>query len=521
MYSKILFILFLIPVLSFGQQNLLPISSFYKDQLFSKIDLSSEKSILYTGPSFLPIHESSFNLHTYIRDSSIQYYDFFEHLFKKHLIEIKGEGYDIHISPTLNLGLGKDFLDTSNRRLFNNTRGFLVEGDILKNFSFSTALYENQNRFTGYETNYYSSVGERYPQADSSYLVQNAIIPGAARTKPFKEGAFDYAYAIGNIVYRPIQQLIFTAGNNAQFVGMGYRSLLLSDNSVPAIYFRADAQLFQKLKFTFLRSKQFNLLRRPNYTTVEAYYESKLYAAHYLDYRVNDRLSVGLFEGSYWKVGDSVSSQAVRGAYYIPAPILGAAITNDPQQVSSLLGLNVGYLFYKGIRVYAQLALSDWKTTSIGSQIGVRYYNVLGLPHSMLQVEYNHVPDKLYVSENTRLHYSSYNLPSAHPKGNGFDELVMRFTYTHKRFYTDIKSILYVLKDHQTGNLIASNFNLPSVSGEIYNQQIELGYRINRRMNLEVFAQHRFRSSSLTGEINTSAFLFGLRTGLLNHYDDF
>lgn len=507
--------------LSFGQQNLLPISSFYKDQLFRPHPMSEKLIVQFSGSSFLPRSEGDFNLHQIIRDSSVQYYDFTDHLFKKHLIEIKGDGYFITVSPALNIGLGKDFADTSASKLFNNTRGILVEVDIMDNFSFSTALYENQNRFTRYESDYYSSIGERYPSADSTYYVENGIIPGAARTKPFKGDGFDYAYAIGNLVYAPNHYLRLSAGNNAQFVGMGYRSLLLSDNSVPAIYIRADIDLTKKLNYTVLRSKQFNVLRRQFSTTVEKYYEPKLFSTQYLNYQFTPKFSAGLFEGTYWNVGDSVSSKDVNGAYYIPLPFVGSALVNNSNEANVLAGIQAQYALKYNCQLYGQLALSNWNTQSIGSQIGVRYYDFLGLKNSLLQLEYNNVPKQLYMADNSRINYSAYNLPSAHPKGNGFQEIVLRANYTKKRLYADIKGVAYILKDYQEGNLIASNNNLVKQNGTIYHQQLELGYRVNLKMNLEIFVQHTYRSVSFAGSQNTNAAIFGLRTGLINHYNDF
>lgn len=397
----------------------------------------------------------------------------------------------------------------------------MVEVDLLKKFSFSTSIYENQNRFTQYETKHYLTTGERYPNPDSSYSIANAVIPGAARTKPFKVDAFDYAYAIGNLIYAPKSYLRFMVGNNANFVGDGYRSLFLSDNAVPSIYGRIDLQLAKRFDYTILRSKQFNLLRRPIYTTVEAYYESKLFSSQFINFRASDKLSMAIFEGSYWSTGDSVSSKSVNPSYYIPLPFLGGLIASNNQTVNVLAGIQFAYLPLKNIRIYGQLALSNWKTKTIGSQIGIRYYSPFGWKEGLIQLEYNNVPKRLYLSENTRLNYSSANLPAAHPKGNGFQELVFRFNFTKKRFYTDVKSVLYFLKNHENNNLIASNYLLQSETGTIYHQQLELGYRFNRKINLEVFIQHLYRSTSIPTEPQTNAVLFGLRTGLINHYNDF
>src|SRR5690606_22040970 len=139
-----------------------------------------------------------------IADTSKQYTEFTYRLFQKHLFEIKGDNYYLTISPVFDFSLGKDIADTASRRLFQNTRGFHVEGDFFKNFSFSTSFYENQSRNAAYQSDYYRSIGERYVNAaDSTYFSAFAVVPGSARTKDFKGDGFDYAYAIGSIVYQP------------------------------------------------------------------------------------------------------------------------------------------------------------------------------------------------------------------------------------------------------------------------------------------------------------------------------
>ena len=151
----------------------------------------------------------------------------------------------------------------------------------------------------------------------------------------------------------------------------------------------------------------------------------------------------------------------------------------------------------------------------------MRYFDAFGLTNSLLQLEYNNVPKRLYLSENSRLNYSSYNLPTAHPKGNGFQEYILRFNYTKKRFYGDWKSVFYQLKNYQEGNLIAVNSDAEAKNGQIYHQQVELGYRVNKKMNLEVFVQHLYRSPSGISQSPTNAVFLGLRTGFLNHNNDF
>ena len=114
----------MVSFLSVGQQKLLPLNSFYKDQLFA----NKTNPIINNG-SFLPVSESEYDLFGAINDSSKQYYDFTEILFKKHLFEIVGEDFRINISPVIDFTLGRDFADSIERNLFQNTRGILIEGD--------------------------------------------------------------------------------------------------------------------------------------------------------------------------------------------------------------------------------------------------------------------------------------------------------------------------------------------------------------------------------------------------------
>ena len=80
-------------LISFAQQNNIPLNHFYKDRLY----YTSNKMEGYTGNSFFPVSESQYDLHTKIQDTSKQYYLVTEHLFKKHFLEFKGKNYYLTI----------------------------------------------------------------------------------------------------------------------------------------------------------------------------------------------------------------------------------------------------------------------------------------------------------------------------------------------------------------------------------------------------------------------------------------
>ncbi|NVK66323.1 MAG: hypothetical protein HWE22_17150 [Flavobacteriales bacterium] len=502
--------------LAFGQQNLLPLHSFYKDQLFA-----NKLSKPYNEGSFLPVSEGEYNLIPAIIDSTPRYYTVTHILYTKHLIEINAKDCYLTISPAANISYGKDFRDTSERRLMQNTRGVFVEGDFFKKFSFATTFYENQARFAAYEENYYESVGERYQNSAGNYYAQNAVIPGAGRTKDFKGDGFDYAFATGYFSYLPIKQLRISAGNNQQFIGDGYRSLLLSDNSYAAPYIRLDWKISSKFNFTYYRSRLINLLRRSVSSSAEVYYETKGHSVNYFTYKPNENASISLFEGSIWNRGDSLTSRTSHPLFYNPVPFVSSLVLDGKNEVVSLLGINANYQLGEKHRVYGQLAMNDWNTNKVGYQLGYRGYNFFGLNDFMLQLEYNRVPAKMYEAANPRLNYSHYNLPLAHIKGSGFQEFIVRANYEYKHWFIDLLTVMYNLKDYNQEAHLALYPTNETIAANVFYQSAELGYRFNRKMNLSIFGRWRYRSTTESGIPTANTVQFGLRTALTNHYDDF
>ncbi len=511
-----LFVCFLVSYSINAQQNFISLHSFYKDQVFAN---KLEKS--YNGGSFFPVSEANYNLIPAIRDSSKQYYKFTQILFKKHLIELKGEDFFLTIDPVLNIAYGKNFSDTSDNRLFQNTRGLHVEGDLFKSFSFSTTVYENQARFNAYETAYYSSVGELYPRPDSTYLTQNAVIPGSARTKPFKGDGFDYASAVGYFTYAPFKTLRISAGNNQQFVGDGHRSVLLSDNSISAPYFRIDWRISSKFSATYLRVKHLHLLRKPTSSSAESYYEQKGYSVNYFTYHANDKISVSLFESGNWNRGDSISSRSAHPLYYNPVPFVSGLALKNNNEVVSLVGLNLSYQIAEKHRLYGQFAINDFDRNKLAAQFGYRGYNYFGIRDFMFQFEYNYVAEGMYEAKNRRLNNTQYNLPLAHTKGSGFQEFIVRSNYEIKRLYIDLSIAYYITQNYSSVAHLPIYEDFNRNSNAIFYENLELGYRINRKMNLTIFGSWTYRTEENSPLQGTNAINLGIRTGLINHYKDF
>lgn len=513
MHKLVAFLMVFISVCAFSQENTASLTPFYKNRLYT----TRKNYEPYAGSSFYPITQSQYNLESKIADSSKQYYTITEILFKKHLLEFKGADYYLTISPIIDFTYSRDLNDTLNHKLFQNTRGFSIEGDLFKNFSFSTRFYENQSRNSAYEQSYYRMRGEQYPKGQN-YATDNAVVPGGGRTKPFKGDGFDYASAVGNIVYHPIKKLLLVAGNDQQFIGDGYRSLLLSDNSYSSPYYKAIYSISSKWEFNYYRTRHLNLIRKPISSTVESYYEAKGYAVNYLSYKPTNKVSISLFEGTHYFRDDSIRSNKSHPLYYNPIPLISTFALSDTV-ANSIIGLNASYQLNATFRFYGQLALNA-KKEKVGVQIGTRIIEPFKKENLFFQIEYNTVPDGLYNASLSRLNYSHYNLPLAHTKGSGFNEVLLIANYDWNRLFIENKSVYYQLTNYSSTVLMPIEKTTTTYTGSLLNNKVTLGYRFNPKMNLVLFGAWTYRTST---DLNPSTNLFsvGLKTAITNNYSDF
>jgi len=504
---------------AFSQQRMLPIGTDFKDLVFTP-----SKAFL-NGPSVFPVSEADATVYSFIKDSSKRYSIFGHYLYQRQLIELTDPknfpGSKIWITPLLDLSYGAELQDT-NRKRSQNTRGVRMEGVLGKRIFFTTSFYENQAFLPSYVSNYVSQRGEQYPlSTDSSYTMQNAVIPGSARTKPFETTGYDYAYATGMVSFFATSKLSVHWGNQPLFVGSGHRSLLWSDNSVGLMNLRIRYKFSDKWDLQFVRARGLNLLRRPVATNGEAYYEPKSLSFATLYFQPTEKISIGLFEGGTWYRGDSVSQKSIPALYFVPLPGAAALQEAIDNSAFAVLGLDFKAAIGKHL-LYGQFALSPSESQSLAYQVGLRIFPTKN-PLLQVQLEYDHADEKAYTAKNTRLNYSNYNLPIAHPMAAGFDELILRFTWQKKYWFATVQTNVYLNQSRDYTQLMPVVKTTVSGNQQVINQLVELGYRFNREYGFEAFAGFRYRFANVaSGPAYERTWInLGIRTQLTNHYFDF
>lgn len=461
-------------------------------------------------------------------------------LKKESLFIVKDSTDQFHltIDPLFNLEIGKDLQDSTGQKLFKNTRGILVRGDIGKNFSFESSFYENQAIFPNYISNF-----------NETYLV----VPGQGRWKRFKTKGYDFAMSSGYISYSPTIKnenwySNIQLGHGKHFVGDGYRSLLLSDNSFNYPYVRVTTQ-YKKFQYTNLYTLFMNLndggvTTPPN---TERLFQKKAGSFQYLSWNVHKRFQLGLFQGMIWEASDDQNKQQFNFNYFNPIITSSAFVYGTRNTNNIVLGSTAKIILFKGLYIYGQYMLDDIAKDNLkgsinnkqGMQAGIKYFDAFKLKNLHLQLEYNKVRPYAYAHKKPEQSYSHYNQALSHPLGANFKEVIGVLNYRVGDFFTQFK-INYAMVGRDSaaisyGNTIFnsdnnsfygpnSNINEQNqgMATNITNVDFHIGYLINPTTNMNIVLGVLNRNESYGNTTNTTNFIYvGLRTSLNNIYYDF
>jgi len=515
---------------------------------------SDINKLLYTKDlevhtSFKPILESDL---TFSTDSVLgNYYNtnykslYLRKIFSEHLIVLEGDGYKVIASPIINLSKGKELIES--KSTFTNSRGYLIQGSLGKSISFSTSFVENQAIFSNYL---------------DSYVRDNRVVPGQGYARDFKQTGFDYAMSSGHVTYRSNNMFAVQLGHGKNFIGDGYRSLLLSDNTFNYPYLKMQTT-FWKVKYTNLYAelmdiRYFATHDLPNWDQMG--YPKKYLSLHYLSVNVTKRFNLSLFESVVWRMNHAPGNSGFDINYLNPIAMLRPIefSLNSPDNV--LLGLNTKYAF-KSSYIYGQLVLDEFSLTDlraknafwankIGYQLGYKLFDLFNIDRLTLQAEYNYVRPYTYAHHNPEQNYAHYNQPLAHPLGANFSEFLLMANYKWKRFEIDGKIMLakyggQIKNDPSsygndlylsTGNyaqeegLIGIGSGRPSDFGiEMYQGNLtrinykilNISYVINPYTNLKINLGVTLRNShNDDGDVKTQFINFGIISDLFNHYYD-
>lgn len=445
--------------------------------------------------------------------SDRRYFNLFEaKLFKEHLFEVHQDDFDLFIDPVTEMEIGYDYKDQTeyqdSTQLRTNVRGLRLAGQIGGIVSFETIVYENQAFFPSYLRAHVDSTG---------------VAPGQGRTKVFRTTGFDYSSSSGSIGFKPVDWLTVHLGTGKHFIGTGYRSMLLSDNSFNYPFLRFRFHIPEsKWEYIKIYGEINTLDRLPLGEVPESLFKKKGLGIHYFNWSPHPRIELGLFESVVWERWDSTGTQPIPLLAAQPIPFLNTAVLGLEDKHNVVTGVNLGVKISRDVRMYGQLVVDRADAEGMGYQVGLKWKDLL--PRLDVQAEYNHGGVLLFASADPLHSYTHHNEPMAHPLGAAFDELVVIVNHRYKRFWSQWR-----FNAQQHDYLAAGNVLEPlgDVLPEIKNTtvlqgNVELGYTMNPNMRLQTVMGFTYRDANFsTGHQVTAYPYLAIRTSLRNKYYDF
>lgn len=452
---------------------------------------------------------------------------FVRKLLYEHLFEVKQPDYTFYGDFLPDFVGGKDFSGHQSTYIY--TRGYQFGGTVGKNFYFFTSGFEDQ---------------AKYPEYLNTYIKQTGIVPGEAYDRSFGKSVSDWSYVTAILSYTPIKYLNIELARDKNFIGDGYRSLLLSDYSSPYNFLKLTATL-GNVRYTAMWA-EFDDPRAPKFDDL-GNDRRKWGAFHYLDWNVSNRVTLGFFDAVIWPSADDQGHSRGFDVEYInpvifTRPVEASAGSPD----NALIGFTGKYKAWDQLTIYGQFMLDEFQAKQFfsdggssrnkyGYQIGIRGGGLFGVQNLNYLVETNAVKPYTYSERSLIENYTANGEPLAHPWGANFREVVGKLNYSYKRF--DFSGELdyghygldtagfnygkdpwqdYTAPAKTEGNYIGQGLttNMVYVEGKVayivnpkYNLRLELGGLIRREKN------------SLYDD-KTTMITFGLRSSFRAIYND-
>jgi hypothetical protein len=380
-----------------------------------------------------------------------------------------------------------------------------------------------------------------YLPGEDEKILEAGSVSGIGKVTPTgRHGFGDYNSHIVNtyLAYAPNKTFNFQLGHGQHFIGDGYRSLLLSDNSGPYPYLRIQTE-FWKIKYMNLFSMHYNFdLGDSRWSQFQKKYSS----SHYLSMNLGKRLEIGLFESIVWQAKDSLYARNFDVNYLNPVLFFRPTEFSLGSPDNVLLGLNLSYKLAKKYVLYSQLLVDEflldelragngWWANKFAVQGGVKAF----IGAFKLQAEFNVTRPFTYSHGNALQSYSHANLPLAHPIGANFEEGVFIARYAKSNWVVELKAnVIQYGFSEDNGNvgqdILKSNSSRQGDYGHRIGQgrsestfalEQSISYLLNERNGMMVMVGVRRRESSQRYMCTGTHLFFGIQSSIFNQYTDY
>lgn len=440
---------------------------------------------------------------------------------KANFLEVKTDDFFLAVNPVFQYVQG---VETGyNKSIFLNSKGAIARGTIGKKIGFSTYITDNQ---------------ERGPQFFQQNVNLYRAVPGVGFYKSFKTTATDYFDARGYITVKAGGAVDVQFGYDKNFIGNGYRSLLLSDWGNSYLFLKLNTRIW-KLNYQNIFMELMPQFKKVGDTLLDRKYA----AMHHLSMNVTKWLNIGLFEGVMFGRKNRFDFQYLNPIIFY-RHIEGTVGSPD----NAVAGIDFKANVAHRAQVYGQFLLDEFILSEIrnnptswvnkwGLQLGVKYIDAFGVSNLDIQVETNRVRPFTYTHNDTISNYTHYNQPLAHPLGANFQEVlgIIRYQpapkwhlYMHAIYYNqglDSASRNFganIFRDYTTRTQ-NNGFKIGSGNkATVLNTFLQVSYEFRENIFFEVSGLYRhFKTTNIPVASTTTMFTGGVRINMFNRRYDF
>ena len=443
---------------------------------------------------------------------------------KPDMYHVKTKDFLLKASPVLYLGIGRDNNAASNP--FVNTRGAEIRGSIDDKVGYYAFVGENQALFPAYI---------------QRYTADRGVVPNEAFWKKFGEdGGVDFFTARGYFTFRATKHIGIQFGHDKNFIGNGYRSLVLSDFSAPSTFLKIQTNIW-RIQYTNLFTE---MIADAPYTDFGSngteVFPKKFMAAHHLSINITNNFNLGFFEAIMFHRGDS-TSDAFEWNYLNPIIFYRSIeqFTGSPD--NAIFGMDFKWNVVKGVQLYGQILLDEivvselksgegWWGNKYALQFGAKHFNVFNVDNLDFKAEYNIARPFTYSHESIFTNFTHYRQPLAHPLGANFKEFVFIGRYqpipylylTAKviaaKYGTDPEGENYgqdVLKDYNTRTQEYGNEIGQGIPNDLLYMDLTASYMLRHNLFIDLKHIYRRLDSGEPTAIETTNFTsFALRLNI-------
>lgn len=490
-----------------------------------------------------PSRQDDFNFE-YLRNDNWEWVDSSTNVSKKPFLKYfyknksdflygadKEEAISFHISPVLYLSYGGE--SAQDEYTYINTRGLQLRGMIDKKVGFYAFMSENQARFPNYV---------------QDFVQENRVVPGEGFWKSFGTNGYDFFNATGYISFNATKHINFQFGHDRQFIGDGYRSMLMSDFSPPALFLKINTNVWS-FNYTNLFTQVFaDAYGNTGGSIGNTQFPKKYLVAHRLGINIGKHINLGVFESVVFGREDSLGNNHFELGYLNPIIFYRSLEQQNGSLDNALIGFDAKWNFWRRFSMYGQFIFDEFKISELkagngwwgnkfGYQLGLKYIDAAGIKNLDLQIEYNSARPYTYTHSTIYSNYANYNQAVAHPLGANFKEAIGIIRYqpipklslTAKLIYAtyglDTPTTNWgkdILKDYNTREQEYGNFTGQGIASSMMFMDFTTTYQLKHNVFLDLkLISREQKSDEPTFENKSTIYSFAFRWNIAQRLQEF